>query len=137
MSLYNVSGRLKGGGGRWSGLKSGTLQHLGAPQIYIFLKVFFLTKNIFSFSKRSSLTETTKVFKILALRGWSLAGKCDMLLVNSLLIFISKNLLKVRIAVVISLEMAWVAERPANEPLPGLFIGPLTARFYVYLLLGR
>ena len=27
------------------------------------------------------------------------------------------------------LEMAWAAKRPANEPLTGLFIGPLTARF--------
>ena len=67
-----------------------------------FSKSFFLTKNIFNFSKRSSLTEITKVFIILALRGWGFGGECDMLLLNSLLIFISKNLLKVRIAVVIS-----------------------------------
>ena len=31
--------------------------------------------------------------------------------------------------------MAWAAKRPANEPLTGLFIDPLTARFYVYLSL--
>ena len=35
------------------------------------------------------------------------------------------------------LEMAWAAKRPANEPLTGLFAGPLTALFYLCLLLGR
>ena len=34
-------------------------------------------------------------------------------------------------------EMARYAKRPANEPLTGLFTGPLTARFYLCLLLGR
>ena len=34
------------------------------------------------------------------------------------------------------LTMAWAVKRRANEPLTGLFIGPLTARFYVCLLLG-
>ena len=33
--------------------------------------------------------------------------------------------------------MAWAAKRPANEPLTGLFTGPLTARFYLLFLLGR
>ena len=32
--------------------------------------------------------------------------------------------------------MAWVAKRPANEPLTGLFTGPQTARFYLCLLLA-
>ena len=31
-------------------------------------------------------------------------------------------------------EMARAAKRPANEPLTGLFTGPLTARFYLCLL---
>ena len=66
-----------------------------------FSKSFF-DKKYFPFQKRSSLAETTKVFKILALRGWGFGGKCDMLVNNSILIFMSKNLLKVRIAVVIS-----------------------------------
>ena len=34
-------------------------------------------------------------------------------------------------------EMAWAAERPANKPLTGLFTGPLTARFYLNLLITR
>ena len=63
---------------------------------------FFLTKIFFNFKERSSLAETTIVFNILVLRGWGFGGKCDMLLVNSILIFISKNLLKVRTAGVIS-----------------------------------
>ena len=43
-SNRRVSGGLRGGEGGWrSGLKP------GAPQIYIFPKVFFLTKNIFDF----------------------------------------------------------------------------------------
>ena len=29
--------------------------------------------------------------------------------------------------------MAWAAMRPANEPLTGIFAGPLTARFYLCL----
>ena len=29
--------------------------------------------------------------------------------------------------------MAWAAKRPANEPLTGLFAGPLTARFYLFV----
>ena len=36
-----------------------------------------------------------------------------------------------------TVEMAWAAKRPANEPLTDLFIGPLTALFYLCLLLGR
>ena len=84
-----IQWRVKGGGGR-SGLKLGAPLHLGPPQIYIFLKVFFLIKNIFDFLKRSSLAETTEVFKILALRGWGLVGECDMLLVNLILIFINR-----------------------------------------------
>ena len=35
------------------------------------------------------------------------------------------------------LEMAWAAKRPANEPLTGIFTGPLTAQFYLLFLLGR
>ena len=35
------------------------------------------------------------------------------------------------------IEMARAAKRPANEPLTGRFTGPLTARFYLCLLLGR
>ena len=34
-------------------------------------------------------------------------------------------------------KMAWATKRPANEPLAGLFAGPLTARFYLCLFLGR
>ena len=37
----------------------------------------------------------------------------------------------------LQLEMAWAAKRPAYESLTGLFTGPLTARFYLCLLLGR
>ena len=37
----------------------------------------------------------------------------------------------------IGLEMAWAAKKPANEPLTGLFTGPLTAQFYLCFLLGR
>ena len=32
--------------------------------------------------------------------------------------------------------MAWATKRPANEPLTGLFSGPLTAQFYVLFLIG-
>ena len=35
------------------------------------------------------------------------------------------------------LVMAWAAKRPANEPLTGLFTGPLTAQFFRCFLLGR
>ena len=35
------------------------------------------------------------------------------------------------------IEMARAAKRPANEPLTGLFTGPLLARFYRCLLLNR
>ena len=35
---------------------------------------------------------------------------------------------------VIILEMAWATMRPANEPLTGLFTGPLTAQFYLLFL---
>ena len=37
---------------------------------------------------------------------------------------------------IIELEMAWAAKRPANEPLTGLFSGLLTARFYFLFLIG-
>ena len=32
--------------------------------------------------------------------------------------------------------MEWAAKRPANEPLTGLFSGPLTAQFYLLFLVG-
>ena len=80
----------------------------GPTNLHFSKSFFFLTKNILNFSERSSLTEITKVFIILALRGWGFGGKCDMLLLNSLLIFISKNLLKVRMAVVISKHFCFV-----------------------------
>ena len=32
--------------------------------------------------------------------------------------------------------MAWVAKRPANKPLANLFSSPLTAQFYLLLLIG-
>ena len=31
---------------------------------------------------------------------------------------------------------AWAAKRPANEPLTGPFSGPLTAQFYLLILIG-
>ena len=36
----------------------------------------------------------------------------------------------------ITLEMVWAAKRTTNEPLTGLFIGSLTAQFYLLLLTG-
>ena len=48
--------RIKEGGGR-SGLKP------GVPQIYIVLKVFFLTKNIFDFKKGLHLQKLPKLLK--------------------------------------------------------------------------
>ena len=32
--------------------------------------------------------------------------------------------------------MVWAAKRPANEPLAGLFRGPLTAQFNLLFLIG-
>ena len=58
------------------------------------------------FEKGLHLQKLPKFLKFWALRGWGLGGKCDTLLVNLILIFISKNLLKGRIAVVISYELA-------------------------------
>ena len=37
----------------------------------------------------------------------------------------------------LSVEITWAAKRFANEPLTGLFTGPLTAWFYRCLLLDR
>ena len=34
------------------------------------------------------------------------------------------------------LSPSWAAKRPANEPLTGLFSGPLTAQFYLLFLMG-
>ena len=34
-----------------------------------------------------------------------------------------------------TVEMAWATKRPANEPLTGLFSGPLTAQFYLLFLI--
>ena len=67
------SGELRGRDGLKPGGRDPTNLH--------FSKSFF-DKKYFQFKKRSSLAETTKVFKILALRGSGLGGiKCDMLLV--------------------------------------------------------
>ena len=48
---------------------------------------------------------------------------------------VSSNMihLLVRFRLGYALEMAWAAKRPSNEPLTGLFTGPLTARFYLCL----
>ena len=35
-----------------------------------------------------------------------------------------------------AVEMAWAAKRPVNEPLTGIFKGPLTAQFYLLFLIG-
>ena len=34
------------------------------------------------------------------------------------------------------LAIAWVAKRPTNEPLTGLFSGPLTAQLHLLFLIG-
>ena len=54
------------------------------------------------FDKFATTRRNYQSFLNFSLRGLGLGGKCDMLLVNSILIFMSKNLLKVRIAVVTS-----------------------------------
>ena len=54
-----------------------------------------------------------------------------MIAVNSKIV--SRSILRA----VDPLEMAWVAKKPANESLTGLFIGPLTTQFNLFLLLGR
>ena len=43
--------------------------------------------------------------------------------------------LTVEMLTILTVE-AWAAKRPANEPLTGLFSGPLTAQFYLLFLIG-
>ena len=38
-------------------------------------------------------------------------------------------------SLVLTVDMAWAAKRPANEPLTGMFSGPLTAQFYLLFLI--
>ena len=57
----NTRGGLGGRGGR-SGLKPGAPQHLGAPQIYIFLK-FLFDKNVFDFKKGLHLQKLLNFLK--------------------------------------------------------------------------
>ena len=38
-------------------------------------------------------------------------------------------------SLVLTVEITWAAKRPANEPLIGLFGGPLTAQFYLLFLI--
>ena len=42
-----------------------------------------------------------------------------------------------KILKICEIDMAWAAKRLANEPLTSLFIGPLTARFNLFLSLGH
>ena len=94
--LQSRSGGIRGGGG-----EAERAEARGPTNLH-FSKSFFFDKKCFRILKKVFICKNyTKIFKILALKGFG--GKCDvMLLVNSVLIFISKNLLKVRIAVVIS-----------------------------------
>ena len=53
--------------------------------------------------------------------------------INSVKSANSVNLSNVKI---MRVEMAWAVKRPANEPLTGLFSGPLTAQFYFLFLMA-
>ena len=41
-----------------------------------------------------------------------------------------------KLSKMLEVEMAWAGKKPANEPLIGLFSGPLTAQFYFLFLIG-
>ena len=46
-------------------------------------------------------------------------------------LIVCKVLARLPAAVHLQLEMARAAKRPVNEPVTGLFSGPLTAQFYL------
>ena len=106
--LPTVSGGL--GGGEKERPEARDPTTFRGPTILHFLKRFIFYEKYFRIFKKV----LQKLSKLLKFWRWGLGpwGKCDMLLVNSILIFINKNLLKVRIAVAISWYYRFVVRGP-------------------------